>query len=59
LPANTTLTLNGFIHFIVDPASINAQSTQVPEPSTWALALLGLAALKLVARRRQSAFPRA
>jgi hypothetical protein len=40
LVANTTLTLNGFIQFMVDPATINAESFQVPEPSS--IVLLGI-----------------
>ena len=51
LPANSTLIVSGFIHFIVDPASINAQSVQVPEPSTYALAVIGVVALLSVRRR--------
>lgn len=54
LPANSTLIVNGFIHFVVDPATINAQSVQVPEPSTLALATLALACLVSIARRRRT-----
>jgi hypothetical protein len=53
LPANSTLLLTGFIHFVVDPATINAQSLQVPEPSTWVLSAIGLAGLGLAGRRRR------
>lgn len=42
LVPNTTLTLDGFIIFQVDPASISAYSVTVPEPAT--LILLTLAA---------------
>lgn len=49
LVGNTTLTLNGFLSFQVDPASINAYSVQAPEPAS--LTLLALAA-GLVARRQ-------
>jgi hypothetical protein len=52
LVGNTTLTLNGFISFQVDPASINAYSVQgqaVPEPATMVL----LAPLFAVLLRRR------
>ena len=52
LVANTTLTLSGTISFQVDPASINAQSQMVPEPSS---ALLALLSLPLLLRRRRRA----
>ncbi len=53
LVANTTLTLDGFISFQVDPASINAQSVQsVPEPSSFALGILGLLSLGIIVWRR-------
>lgn len=55
LVGGTTLTLNGYLKFIVDPASINAFSVQAPEPASWVLAALGLAALGIVARKRRSA----
>lgn len=55
LVGNTTLTLNGFINFMVDPATINAESVQVPEPSSLALsAVLGLAGLGIAGRRRRA-----
>lgn len=53
LVGNTTLTLNGFIHFIVDPATINAQSVQVPEASTLAFFALGLTGAAVLVRRRR------
>jgi len=52
LIGNTTLELNGFLHFIVDPATLNAQSVQAPEPGTLVLGGLGGMALLWVARRR-------
>jgi len=54
LVANTTLTLDGFIRFQVDPATINAQSFMVPEPSTFVLGALGALGLLGCARRRRS-----
>ncbi len=57
LVPNTTLTLDGFIRFQVDPATINAQSVMVPEPSTWLLGALGaLGILAIYRRRAVSAF---
>ena len=50
LPANTTMTLVGTINFMVDPASINAESEMVPEPFA---PLLALPALLLRRRSRQ------
>jgi len=50
LDPNTTLRLQGFINFRVDPASINAFSVQIPEPSRALLSLLGLCGV-LVRRR--------
>ncbi len=50
LVANTTLTLSGMIDFMVDPATINAHSVTVPEPSS---ALLALLAAPLLLRRRK------
>jgi hypothetical protein len=50
---NTTLTLTGFIHFRVDPATINAQSVTVPEPSTLVLGMAGLAGLSFVRLRKK------
>jgi hypothetical protein len=53
LIGNTTLTLNGVIHFRVDPAHIDVFSVMVPEPATWTLATLGMAGFGLVALRRR------
>ena len=50
LGAGTSLLLIGDITFIVDPASINAESAPVPEPAAGLLALMSLPAL--LARRR-------
>ncbi len=50
LVGNTTLTLDGHIRFVVDPALINVESVQVPEP---AAALLWLAGGLLAWRRRR------
>ncbi len=47
---NGTLTLDGVITFVVDPASIQAQSQMVPEPSS---AMLALISLPLLLRRRR------
>ena len=54
LVANTTLRMYGQIHFMVDPATINANSFQVPEPSTLFLGCLGTAGLLFAARRRRA-----
>jgi hypothetical protein len=51
LMPNTTLTLTGYIQFIVDPASINAQSVPVPEPASGGLLAVGLAGVALGVRR--------
>ena len=53
LGPNSVLVLDGLIHFRVDPATINASSVQVPEPSTLVLAVLGLAPLGIAVRRRR------
>jgi len=45
LVPNTTLTLNGQLTFLVDPASINATSVQSPEPATLGMVVLALGAL--------------
>ena len=50
LGAGTSLLLIGDITFLVDPASINAESAPVPEPAAGLLALMSLPAL--LARRR-------
>ena len=50
LAPNSTLTLDGVFTFIVDPASISANSVMVPEPSS---ALLALLSLPLLLRRRK------
>ena len=50
LGPNSTLTLDGVFTFIVDPASIQANSVMVPEPSS---ALLALLAAPLLLRRRK------
>ncbi len=50
LAPNSTLTLDGVFTFIVDPASIHANSVMVPEPSS---ALLALLAAPLLLRRRK------
>ncbi len=55
LVPNTTLTLDGFIRFQVDPATINAQSVPAPEPSTCVLGALGALGLLAFARRRRPA----
>jgi hypothetical protein len=57
LVPNTTLTLSGQIHFLVDPASISAESVQavvpiIPEPGTLALLTLGSGVLATFRRRR-------
>ena len=52
LPANDTLTLYGDFMFKVDPSSINAFSTTVPEPSA---SLLSLLSLPLFLGRRRAA----
>jgi len=54
LVGNTTLTLNGFISFQVDPASINAYSVLAPEPGSLAILALaaGIAALRPVRGRQ-------
>jgi len=53
LPGNDTLTIDGFFLARVDPASITISTVgAVPEMSTWALCLLGLAALSGVHGRR-------
>jgi MYXO-CTERM domain-containing protein len=49
----TTLVLEGWLRFTVDPATIQGSSTTIPEPGTWALAMTG-AALAWVGRRRHS-----
>lgn len=51
LAPNSTLTLDGVFTFIVDPASISANSVMVPEPSS---ALLALLSLPLLLRRRRA-----
>jgi len=53
LVPNTTLTLNGFIQFTVDPATINAQSFQVPEPSSIALWGIGTGIMATGGARRR------
>ena len=47
--------LNGFIQFLVDPATINAQTFQVPEPSSIALWGIGTGILASgsASRRRE------
>ena len=50
---NTTLTLDGFIKFEVDPATINAQSVPAPEPSTLVLGIAALAGLCFVTLRKK------
>jgi hypothetical protein len=47
---NTTLRLDGQFTFVVDPATINADSFMVPEPG--AVSVLGLSSLALLRRRR-------
>jgi len=53
LVGNTTLTLNGSIHFMVDPATINVESLMVPEPGTCTLFTLGLIGLAIAKRVRR------
>ena len=50
LVPGTTLTLDGWLRFRVDPATIRGGTSAVPEPGTWALALAG-GALAFVTRR--------
>ncbi len=52
LPVGSTLTLNGQINFIVDPASISATSFPAPEPGSALLALS--AGIPLLLRRRRA-----
>ncbi len=52
LVANTTMTLSGQINFMVDPASISAESVSAPEPTAGVLVLLS--ALPLLLRRRRA-----
>ena len=52
LVPGTTLILDGWLRFMVDPATIQGYSSTIPEPGTWALALSG-AALALVGRWRR------
>lgn len=49
----TTLVLEGWLRFTVDPATIQGSGTTVPEPGTWALAVTG-AGLAWMARRRRT-----
>jgi hypothetical protein len=53
LVGGTTLMLNGFIQFVVDPATINAQTFQVPEPSSIALWGIGTGILASGSARRR------
>ncbi len=50
LMPNTVFEIQGSFKFQVDPATIGGYSLMVPEPGTWALALVG-GALVLVGRR--------
>jgi len=52
LAPNSTLTLDGVFTFIVDPASISAESQMVPEPGSAILAIL--AGVPLLLRRRRA-----
>ncbi len=45
LVGGTTLTLVGNIRFVVDPSSISVETESVPEPSTWAMLLVGAGAV--------------
>jgi len=53
LVANTTLRMYGQIHFLVDPAEINAYSVQAPEPTSFALLGMGAAGLLLAVIRKR------
>lgn len=52
LVPGTTLIVEGWLRFRVDPATIQGDSSTIPEPGTWALGLSG-AALALVGRWRR------
>lgn len=50
LVPGTTLILDGWLRFMVDPATIQGGTSAIPEPGTWTLAAVGVA-ITLAGRR--------